>query len=65
MQYDQAAAPLLPPLVAFARREDYGDVITFTTGVQLDDETKAALAKDMIDEMSRRGRTQAWRAFGQ
>lgn len=65
MQYHRATAPLLSPLVAFARREDYGDVITFTTEVDLDGETEAALAKDMIDEMDRRALVEAWRVFGQ
>ena len=65
MEYVTATAELLEPLVAYARREDFGDLVTFATWIDLDKHEKAALAEDMIDEMDRTGKTRAWRVFGQ
>jgi hypothetical protein len=65
VQYETATTPLLPPLIVYACRLDIGDLVLFAAGVELDDETKAALAKDLIDEMDSTGKVEAWRAFGQ
>ena len=65
MEYVEATAELLAPLIVYTRREDFGDLVTFAARVQLDDEQRAALARDTIDEMDRTGKTRAWRASAQ
>lgn len=59
MQSEPATVPLLPPLVAYALRTSWVDVILYSDAVDLDSEAKIAVAKDLIAHMDRTGETQA------
>lgn len=61
MHYLVGTAALLPPLIAFALRQEWGIAVGFAFGLDLDDDGRKLIVEDLVHELERTGGDRAWR----